>query len=208
MRLPPTAYRLLPTVYRLLPTALLWLLPAFAAASSLAVNLPESVRVRYHNTDGSCAHCSIGLIGADQNVPAAAWLLWDSEYGRAVRGAGWPTQVRTYCRARGIDPWIVEGTSRETMPWIEWALRTGRGAAVTWNPGHMIAAVGISPRGQWIAVWDNNQPRAIRWVSRQTFLAKHGAQRHGGMYYQAWAVILDAPPAPGVDPIFFRWWER
>ena len=66
-------------------------LPASALAidtpdKRLAVDLPPEIRLWFHNPDGSCVQCSIGMCGVDQNVPAAATLLWDTEYGSRERG--------------------------------------------------------------------------------------------------------------------------
>ena len=47
----------------------------------LAADLPREIRTWFRNPDGSCVQCSIGMCGVDQNVPAAATLLWDTPYG-------------------------------------------------------------------------------------------------------------------------------
>ena len=73
------------------------------------MELPVEVRRWYRNPDGSCVQCSIGMCGAWNNVPAATTLLWDTEYGPAVRGGSWPSRVADYCRRRGIRAYNVTG---------------------------------------------------------------------------------------------------
>jgi len=171
--------------------------------AQLAVDLPEDVRARFKNPDGSCVQCSIGILGADQNVRPAELLLWDSVYGRAVRGGAGASRVREYCAERGIEAWIIEG---DTWPWIEWALKTGRGCAVTYGTGHVLTAVGIS--GDWIALCDNNSPRRIDWVRRDLFLREHEPYcRQCRRRHEGFCLILKAPPAPGREPTYLRWWE-
>lgn len=59
--------------------------------SRLAVDLPPEIRTWFRNPDGSCVQCSIGMCGVDQNVPEAATLLWDTEYGSRERGGSGPS---------------------------------------------------------------------------------------------------------------------
>ena len=188
-------------IYWALVTGLvLWLSLSFCSPAPgqeysypLAVDLPEEHRVRFVNPDGSCVQCAIGMLGVHQNCPAAELLLWQSEYGRPVRGGSGPSRVRSYCNGRGIPAYNITG---ETMPWVEWSLRTGRGAAVMWGGNHMVTAVGISPDGSQVAVCDNNSPERIRWYSREQF----------ERYHNGWVVILRLPPPPG-EPVFYPWWK-
>ena len=69
------------------------------ARPELAVELPAEIRKWFLNPPdygGSCVQCSVGMCGVDQNVPAAAMLLWDTEYGRAERGGSGPSRARTH----------------------------------------------------------------------------------------------------------------
>lgn len=162
------------------------------------LNLPPAEeRLRFKNRDGSCVQCTIGMAGVHQNIAAAEHLLWRTPYGPAVRGGSGPTRVRNYCNSRGIAAWSVTGQS---WPWIQWALRTGRTAAVTYGNNHMLWAVGISRDGRHVAICDNNRPQTVRWVSRATFLRQHR------LCNQGWTVILQAPPPPGT-PALVKWWE-
>ena len=87
----------------------------------LAVDLPPQVRRWFRNPDGSCVQCSIGMCGVDQNVPAAATLLWDTEYGRRERGGSGPSRVARYCRERKIRVYNVTG--RNTWDWMKWRVK-------------------------------------------------------------------------------------
>ena len=64
------------------------------------MELPAEIRGWYANPDGSCVQCSIGMCGVWQRVPSAAALLWDTEYGRKVRGGSGPSRVEAYCDDR------------------------------------------------------------------------------------------------------------
>jgi hypothetical protein len=155
--------------------------------------VPADQRERMRNPDGSCVQCSIAIAGIHHNIPAAEFLLWNSQYGPAVRGGSWPERVEAFCKDRKIPIYNVEGT--QTIQWIDWALQTGRYAAVTYGIAHMITAVGISDDGQYYYLVDNNTPSRIDKVSRTKFIWEH--RRYGG----GWCVILNGPvPAPWVAP--------
>ncbi len=189
----------------------LWLVfaLAFAAAAVILafcakvpgqqIDLPADQRARFANRDGSCVQCAIGMLGVWQNVPAAELLLWDSEFGPAVRGGAVPGRVREYCRSRGIDVHVVVG---DVVAWVEWACRTRRGAAVAWvgrggvRKNHMVTVVGMSDDRRRFAICDSNRPATIRWMDRPAFEKSVGG----------WAVILDAPPGPGTARVV-AWWE-
>jgi len=161
------------------------------------IELPAEQRTRFRNTDGSCVQCSLSMAGVAANVPAAQTLLWASEFGPALRGGSDPARVTAYCNARAIKAWNVTGP--QTTAWVLWALRTGRPAAITWGPAHMITALGISDDGQHIALCDNNSPQRIDWVTIQQFTARHQSYRGG------WAIILDTPRPAGPSS-YTAWW--
>ena len=95
------------------------------AQDDLAVDLPEEIRRWFRNPDGSCVQCSIGMCGVDQNVPAAATLLWDTEFGPRERGGSYPSRVAAYSQRRGIR--IYNVTGQNTWDGMKWAAATGRG---------------------------------------------------------------------------------
>ena len=156
--------------------------------------MPPEIFANYKNRrgpkgEGSCVWASNAMAGAHACVPAVESLLRDPNFGDGA----WPERVEREFRSRGIKAWNVEGS--ETMPWIEWALKTGRYAAVTYGDAHMICAVGMSPDGRQFFVVDNNYPTEVRAVSRETFIREH--RGHAG----GWCVILDTQgPPPWIRP--------
>lgn len=187
---------------RFLLTLLACSLLQISAAEAFDPNntVPADQRQRFRNPDGSCVQCSIGMMGVDQNVPAAEMLLWQSEFGPPVRGGSWPERTRRYCAERNIAAFHVEGAN--TIPWIEWALMNGRSAAITLTPAHMQWVTGMSADAQTFYVVDNNSPTRIDAWPRQRFIQQH--QIHGG----GWAVILDTPArVPWAAPQYVPWWN-
>lgn len=151
------------------------------------MNLPPDLRNKYYNTDGSCVQCSIGMVGLWNNNQSAASLLWNTEFGPAVRGGSSPSRVASYATARKIPIYNITGN---TEPWIEWALMTGRGCGGTWDYSHMVAFVGMTPDRQHFAICNNQTPRKIEWYDRATFYRRH---RVDG----TWVVILkNQAPTP------------
>jgi len=163
--------------------------------------LPEDQRVRFRNTDGSCVQCSIGMSGAWMNIEPAELLLWRSEYGKAIRGGSGPSDVRKYLDARNIQAYSVVGN---TMPWVEWALKTGRSAAVLYGAYHFVTAVGISEDGQRIAICDNNSPARIQWMTTERFRKYHLAWSRKST---GWVVILKYTPPPERRVKYLEWWK-
>lgn len=163
----------------------------------LAVDLPREIRQWFRNPDGSCVQCSIGMCGVDQNVPAAATLLWDTEYGPRERGGSYPSRVAAYSQRRGIRIYNITGES--TFDWMKWAAETGRGAAIGAGRAHFQTLMGYDPRtGTWY-VCNNNSPHRIDAYDEATFRRLHLASGQ-------WVVILDYPPHPE-RPQYVQWWD-
>ncbi|MCA9179683.1 MAG: hypothetical protein KDB14_34745 [Planctomycetales bacterium] len=177
------------------------LLATTAAASQLLqaqemMELPVEVRKWFRNPDGSCVQCSIGMCGTWNNVPAATTLLWDTEYGKAVRGGSWPSRVADYCSQRGIRAFNVTGDS--TFEWMEWAAKTGRFAAIGAGTRHFQTEYGRDrAAGLWY-VCNNNSPHRIDEYTNEGY-------RHLHLASGKWVVILDGP-APPPPPRYVRWW--
>ena len=146
------------------------------------------------------------MLGVACQIPQAEFLLWDSEYGSRVRGGSNPDRVKTYCDARGIKAWNVYGN--DAIDWVNWALETGRPAAITWGTNHMITVLGYShsttsykvDAQSYYAVCDNNSPQRIDWYSHDQFIRKFAA--FGG----GWCVILQTPPPAGPYK-YGEWWN-
>lgn len=151
--------------------------------------MPPQVYALYKNRpgpkgQGSCVWASCAMLGAHHDVRAAEGLLQDPNFGDGA----WPGRVAAEFQQRGIPAWNIEGS--ESIRWIEWALKTGRHAAITYGTAHMICAVGISPDQQTFYIVDNNYPTETRAVSRSVFLREH--RSFGG----GWCVILRTKGPP------------
>jgi hypothetical protein len=138
------------------------------------------------------------MCGADQNVPAAATLLWDTPYGKAERGGSYPSRVAEYAQRRGIRIYNVTGSG--TFAWMRWAAATGRGAAVGCELAHFQTLMGYDPQTRTWYVCDNNSPERIDAYSDAEFRRLHLASGQ-------WIVILDYPPHPA-RPQYVRWWNE
>ena len=187
----------------------LFAVPSFAIECPdprLAVDLPKELRAKYDNPDGSCVQCSIGMNGNDQSADRPMMLLWDYDADgdgkidaneRKVRGGSGPSRVAAYARARGIR--IFNITGRDTIEWVKWAARNGRGCAIGFEPVHFQTFMGHDPKnGKWW-VCDNNSTQRIDEFDAKTFRRKH---------YESgpWIVILDYPPSP-TRPVYEEWWK-
>ena len=165
-------------------------------AADTAVDLPAEIRQWFRNPDGSCVQCSIGMLGVDQNEPAAATLLWDTQHGQRVRGGSGPSRVARYCQERDIAVYNVTG--RTTWEWMRWATRNGRGAAIGAGRRHFQTLMGHDDdTGTWY-VCNNNTPSRIDAYSDAAFRRLHLASGQ-------WVVILDRPPHP-TRPEYHQWW--
>jgi hypothetical protein len=162
----------------------------------LAADIPAQIREWFRNPNGSCCQCSIGMCGVDQNVPAAATLLWDTQYGPRERGGSYPSRVAEYCQRRGIRAWNVTGDN--TWDWMRWAVFTGRGAAIGAGRAHFQTLVGYDAESQTYFVCNNNSPEQIDAYDSDAFRRLHLASGQ-------WVVILDYPPHPE-RPVYRAWW--
>ena len=162
----------------------------------LAADLPTKQRQWFRNPDGSCVQCSIGMCGVDQNVPAAATLLWDTEYGPRERGGSYPSRVAEYSARRGIR--IYNVTGQNTWEWMKWATVNGRGCAIGAGRAHFQTLVGYDPTTKTWFVCNNNSPQRIDEYDDAAFRRLHLASGQ-------WIVILDYPPHPA-RPAYVAWW--
>lgn len=182
-----------------LAIALAWCGVTRGAEPIQMMELSKSTRSWYRNPDGSCVQCSLGMVGVHCNDLNAASLLWDTPYGPAVRGGSWPSRVEQYCDQRGIRAWSVSGRSiEETIPWMEWAARTGRMAAVGAGTAHFQTLYGRDPNTREWFICNNNSTDRIDRYSDQAFRELHAASG-------AWCVILHKPSSP--PPEWRPWWK-
>jgi hypothetical protein len=176
--------------------------PCFGQVSS-QMQLPPEVRNWYRNPDGSCVQCSIGMCGAWTQTPQATTLLWDTEYGSAVRGGSWPQRVSQYSQARQIP--IYNVTGKTTWDWMRWAAKTGRYAAIGAGSAHFQTLYGWddnnTPSNLSDDTWyvcNNNSPKQIDRYTWAQFQRLHLASGQ-------WVVVLDTPGQP-VVPQYVKWW--
>ena len=172
--------------------------PSEAGISNPAFDIPVELRKWYRNPDGSCVQCSIGMTGIDQNVPAAATLLWDTEYGRRERGGSGPSRVSKYCKKRGIRAYNITG--KDTWAWMRWAVNTGRGAGIGAGRMHFQTLVGYDSESKEWLVCNNNSPHKIDRYNESSFRRLHLASGQ-------WVVILDYPPRPP-EVQYREWWRK
>jgi len=162
-----------------------------------ALELPTFVRAWCANPDGSCVQCSIGMCGFNQNVPEAYTLLWDSEYGKKVRGGSGPSRVESYANARKIPVYNVTGTN--TWEWMRWAARTRRMAAIGAGRVHFQTLYGWDPvTNRWFVCNNNSTSKvdAYTWGEFQRLHLSSGQ----------WIVVIDKPPTAPV-PEYAAWWR-
>jgi hypothetical protein len=157
--------------------------------------LPEQ-RVWFRNPDGSCVQCSNGMAGVQSNVISLSTLLWDTDYGTAVRGGSSPSRVESYCDKRGIAVYNVTGSN--TIDWMKWGCKTGRFPAIGAGTRHFQFLYGWDPiKNRWY-VCNNNSPRQIDEYSAEEFQRLHLASGQ-------WVVVPDYPPLPML-PRYVPWW--
>lgn len=165
------------------------------------MDLPLESRKWTLNTDGSCVQCSNSLVGMWMCDFNQATLLFSTEYGRAERGGSGPDRVARYCRDRGIEVYNVTGRSfADTKPWMDWAAKTGRFAAVGCFGSHFQTLYGRDfANNKWIILnnWSGLFDTPYVYTEEQ-FRRQHEASG-------AWIVIPKRPPPSG-DPIYVKWW--
>jgi len=153
---------------------------------------------QFHNiggTDGAglCVFCSGEFMAGWQNVrQLKGWVQW---MHKTHRGGGWPAKVdkmiAEYCATKNapIPDYIqYEGSDVEVL---DLALKTGRMAAVTYGPDHMVDLIHFDQN--YGCFLDNNHPGKFIWMTRADAIRKMKA---GGRKYWMWTLL--APPPPPV----------
>ncbi len=165
------------------------------------MSLPPEAQHWFRNPDGSCVQCSGGMVGAQRGDYAQATLLFDTEYGPAERGGSGPDRVARYCRQRGIEVYNVTGRSFEdTQPWLDYAARTGRFAAVGCFSRHFQTLYGRDFERDLYYVqnnWDGTFDRPYVYSAAE-FKRHHEASG-------PWVVIPVGPPM-AIKPMYRKWW--
>lgn len=161
-----------------------------------AMRLSVKTRNWFWNPDGSCVQCSIGMVGIHCNDENAATVLWDTKYGKAIRGGSWPARVAAYFQDRGIRGWNVIG-EENTFPWMMWAVKTGRFAAIGAGSAHFQTLYGYDFQRQRWLVCNNQTPGQIDEYDDAGFRRLHMASG-------PWIVILAKPSSE--PPQLVEWW--
>lgn len=168
------------------------------------MGLSLATRHKADNTDGSCVQCSITHCGYQCNEPIAAMLLYDSEYGPAIRGGSTPTRVANYCNSRHIKAHNItgvgDGVNTGTLAWMRYAVATRRYAAIGFERAHFETLWGYDgQRKKWLVV-NNQLPAQMRVdeYDEPEFLRRHMASG-------PWIVVLQKPSSD--NPELVEWWK-
>jgi hypothetical protein len=78
-------------------------------------------------------------------------------------------------------------TTSGDAAFLEWALRTRRGAGITYFPNHAVNLVHLD--SERAGLLDNNRIGQIVWIERSEFLRQW--KNYGGW---AWTLVYDPPP--------------
>lgn len=148
------------------------------------VNIPRERRV--HNWvgvrgEGSCVHASlVNLLHWQGRHDLAE--SWRRLYGNGETAEGLSQKL-----SAAKIPFAETRDGSEAF--LEWALRTRRGAnVVVQNGAHMVTLAGLDP--EFASVLDSNSPQRLRRIPRQDFLKDW--KQSGG-----WAVTpVGTPPPP------------
>jgi hypothetical protein len=157
--------------------------PTTWAPEHPVVNLPAVLRQANwlgNKGQGSCVWASTISLLRWQGRPKTA------DYIRRMYGDGeYPDSFEQQVNALGIR---YAMTTDGDIEFLEWAIRTRRGAAVTVKGGaHMVCLVDLD--AQRACLMDNNSPQKYVWVPRESFLAEWRAS-HG------WALTVVYAPCP------------
>ena len=130
---------------------------------------------------GSCVHASVVMLFRWQGRLKMA-QHWRATYIGGETASG----LHAKMDKEGVR---YAYTTQADVKFLEWALRTHRGAAVTCMGGvHMVCLVYLDEKQAWIL--DNNAIGQIQWMPRERFLAEWRAS-------DGWATaVLYTPSAP------------
>ena len=141
--------------------------------------LPESLR-RWNRDGGSCVHVSTEYL-----------LLWQRKYELAdwwhdsYKGGEYSDRLIRRMESAGLS---YAYTTHGDLDFIEWAIRTRRGAGIFYKPNHAINIVGLDSESAYLL--DNNNIHKIEKVPRNIFIY-NWKNRYGGF---AWTLVYTPPP--------------
>ena len=142
------------------------------------VDLPPSLRTPNWR-GGSCVHAStVHLLHWQGEHELAAW--WRQNYS----GGEYASRLHDRLDAAGLKyAYTVDGDEA----FLEWALRTRRGAGIAYFPSHAVNLVHLD--SERAGLLDNNRVNEIVWIPRDEFIANW--KSYGGW---AWTLVYDPPP--------------
>lgn len=164
--------------------------PAAVSAELLApaqerpvVNLPQEWRQKNWAPygSGSCVHASMVMVMRWQGLyELAEW--WRKTY----HSGEYASRLHKRLDDAGVR---FAGVENGDVAFLEWCIRTRRGAAITWKTAHMCLLVHLDE--EWAGIIDNNRPAEVEWERRDSFVRKWRG-------YSGWAttVVYDPPPRP------------
>jgi len=150
------------------------------------VNVPLALRQSNwlgNRRQGSCVWAStVSLLRWQGRYRTADWVRGN------YSGGSWPDDHVAKLERAGIRyAYVTNGDVR----FLEWCLRTRRGAGVTVLGGaHCVNLVFLDEH--WACLLDNNDVQRYRWVPRATFLAEWQASYGWGFT----VVYAPTPPLP------------
>lgn len=153
-------------------------------AARPVVDVPAALRQRNwvgSQGEGSCVWAStITLLNWQSRYKTAQWIK-----DHCGNGAG-PEDLSAKLDKLGVR---YAYTTSGDVNFLEWCIRTRRGAGVTTMGGaHCENLVHLDAK--WAGVLDNNNPNKIKWVPRETFLSEWRAS-------MGWAfTVVYTPAAP------------
>jgi hypothetical protein len=142
------------------------------------MNLPHELRCPNWG-GGSCVHAStVMLLRWQGQSEVADW--WRSHY----QGGEYAQRLNQRLAAAHIR---YAYTTKGDVEFLDWALRTRRGAGVTFWPGHAVNLVHLD--AEWAGLLDNNRLQQVIWIPRAEFISRW--RGYGGW---GWTVVYTPPP--------------
>lgn len=146
---------------------------------SPVMNVPEELRQRNWG-GGSCVHAStVHLLRWQGQQEMADW--WRTNYS----GGEYSGRLNQRMESAGLR---YAYTTSGDVAFLEYCMRTRRGAGIAYFPNHAINLVHLDE--ERAGLLDNNRTDRIIWVPRAEFL-RNWKFNYGGW---AWTLIYDPPP--------------
>jgi hypothetical protein len=167
------------------------------------LDLSPEVSKWFVNLDGSCVQCSISNCGVWQNDPKASTLLFDTDYGKRVRGGSGPSRVEGYAEKRGIALYNVTG--KNTWEWCKWASRTGRMTAIGCFSAHFQTLLWFNPDPNDAKPWKVRNNWHGMTDTHYEFTESEFRKHH--LNSGQWIVVLKTPSPPPLNQVYIQWWK-